>query len=150
VDERCVNIGGISTRYVVEGRGSPILLIHGFGEFLEVWGYNISPLSEHFTVYALDLPGHGLSEEPRADYTLDYAARFVADFMKTLEIKRASLVGHSLGGLLCLKIAIDFPDRVDKLILVDSAGLSNRWPVECSPKLRKLELKLHFAAPWYS
>jgi 4,5:9,10-diseco-3-hydroxy-5,9,17-trioxoandrosta-1(10),2-diene-4-oate hydrolase len=129
VDERYVNIDGISTRYVVEGRGSPVLLIHGFGEFLEVWGYNISPLSGHFTVYALDLPGHGLSEEPRADYTLDYAARFVADFMKTLEIERASLVGHSLGGLLCLKVAIDFPEKVNKLVLVDSAGLSKEAPL---------------------
>jgi 4,5:9,10-diseco-3-hydroxy-5,9,17-trioxoandrosta-1(10),2-diene-4-oate hydrolase len=129
VDERYVNIDGISTRYVVEGQGPPVLLIHGFGEFLEVWGYNISPLSEHFTVYALDLMGHGLSEEPRADYTLDYAATFVADFMKTLEIKRASLVGHSLGGLLCLKLAIDFPEKVDKLVLVDSAGLSKEAPL---------------------
>jgi 4,5:9,10-diseco-3-hydroxy-5,9,17-trioxoandrosta-1(10),2-diene-4-oate hydrolase len=129
VDERYVNIDGISTRYVVEGRGSPVLLIHGFGEFLEVWGYNISPLSGHFTVYALDLPGHGLSEEPRADYTLDYAARFVVDFMNTLEIERASLVGHSLGGLLCLKVAIDFPEKVDKLVLVDSAGLSREAPL---------------------
>jgi len=129
VDERYVNIDGISTHYVVEGRGSPVLLIHGFGEFLEVWGYNISPLSGHFTVYALDLPGHGLSEEPRADYTLDYAARFVTDFMKTLEIERASLVGHSLGGLLCLKVAIDFPEKVNKLVLVDSGGLSREAPL---------------------
>jgi 4,5:9,10-diseco-3-hydroxy-5,9,17-trioxoandrosta-1(10),2-diene-4-oate hydrolase len=129
VDGRYVNIDGISTRYVVKGQGPPVLLIHGFGEFLEVWGYNVSRLSEHFAVYALDLPGHGLSEEPRADYTLDYAARFVVDFMKTLEIERASLVGHSLGGLLCLKLAIDFPEKVDKLVLVDSAGLSREAPL---------------------
>jgi len=129
VDGRYVNIDGVSTRYVVEGQGPPVLLIHGFGEFLEVWGYNVSRLSEHFTVYALDLPGHGLSEEPRADYTLDYAARFVVDFMNTLEIERASLVGHSLGGLLCLKVAIDFPEKVDKLVLVDSAGLSREAPL---------------------
>jgi len=129
LNERYVDIDGISTRYVVEGHGAPVLFIHGFGEFLEVWGYNISPLSEHFTVYAPDLPGHGLSGEPEADYTLDYAARFVANFMKTLQIDRASLVGHSLGGLASLKIAIDFPDRADKLILVDSAGLSREAPL---------------------
>jgi pimeloyl-ACP methyl ester carboxylesterase len=47
VDGRYVNIDGVSTRYVVEGQGPPVLLIHGFGEFLEVWGYNVSRLSEH-------------------------------------------------------------------------------------------------------
>ena len=129
VDERYIDIDEVRTPYVVEGIGSPVLLIHGFGEFLEVWGYNIAPLGEHFSIYALDLPGHGLSEEPRADYTLDYAARFVLNFMKTLQIDRSSLVGHSLGGLVSLKIAMDFPDRVDKLILVDSAGLSREAPL---------------------
>jgi 4,5:9,10-diseco-3-hydroxy-5,9,17-trioxoandrosta-1(10),2-diene-4-oate hydrolase len=129
VDERYIDIDGVRTRYVAEGIGSPVLLIHGFGEFLEVWGYNIAPLAEHFSVYALDLPGHGLSGEPRDDYTLDYAARFVINFMKSLQIDRASLVGHSLGGLVSLKIAMDFPDRVDKLILVDSAGLSREAPL---------------------
>jgi 4,5:9,10-diseco-3-hydroxy-5,9,17-trioxoandrosta-1(10),2-diene-4-oate hydrolase len=128
-NERYVNVDGVRTRYVFEGVGPSVLLIHGFGEFLEIWGYNISPLSQYFSIYAMDLPGHGLSGEPAANYTLNYSAEFTLGFMGALGIERASLVGHSLGGLLCLKVAIDFPEKVDKLVLVDSAGLSKEAPL---------------------
>ena len=128
-NERYVSVDRVSTRYVLEGAGPPVLLIHGFGEFLEVWGYNITPLSEYFSVYAMDLPGHGLSGEPPGNDTLDFTSEFIVHFMQALGIGHASLVGHSLGGLVCLSVAINFPEKMDKLVLVDSAGLSKEAPL---------------------
>lgn len=129
INEKCVNVRGVAIRHTTSGAGSPVLLIHGFGEFLEIWSSNVGPLSEHFSVYALDLPGHGLSQKPRIDYSLTFVTTFVADFMEAMGIERANLIGHSLGGLICLSTAINFPEKVDRLILVDSGGLSEEAPL---------------------
>lgn len=126
LDEKYVVVNGVNIRYVVRGTGSPVLLLHGFGEFLETWAFNIGPLSKHYQIYAMDLPGHGLSEKPAIDYSLRFTAKSVTDFMQTVRIEHASLIGHSLGGLISLSIAINSPDKVDKLILVDSGGLTNK------------------------
>jgi pimeloyl-ACP methyl ester carboxylesterase len=130
LNAKYVDVGGFNLRYVVKGAGQSVLLIHGLSGYLETWIYNIGALSRHFTVYALDLPGHGLSEGPVANYTLDCCThRIAVGFMAALRIERASLVGHSLGGLVCLSVAIQFPQQVDKLVLVDSAGLSKEAPL---------------------
>ena len=126
VDTEYINIDGISIRYACQGKGPAILLFHGFAEFLETWFLNIEPLSRYYTVYALDLPGHGLSGEPQVSYTLDFSTRFALSFMEALGIKHASLIGHSVCGLLCLNLAITFPERVDNLVLVSSTGLSKK------------------------
>ena len=128
-DEKYITVNGINIRYVVKGNGPPILLIHGFGEFLETWWFNIDPLSEHYRIYAMDLPGHGLSDKPAIDYNLPFARESAIHFMQALDIERASLVGHSLGGLLGISVAINFPDKVDRLILVDSGGLAEDAPL---------------------
>jgi len=130
LNAKYADVGGFNLRYVVKGDGPPVLLIHGLGGYLETWIYNIGALSKHFTVYALDLPGHGLSEGPVANYTLECCThRIAVGFMAALRIERASLVGHSLGGLVCLSVAIHFPQKVDKLVLVDSAGLNKEAPL---------------------
>ena len=110
-------------RYTVRGSGAPIILIHGFGEFLEVWWFNIGPLSEHYQVYAMDLPGHGLSDKSGNGYTPPFFTELISDFMQALRIERAHLIGHSLGGAICLSMAINSPGKVDMVILVDSGGL---------------------------
>lgn len=122
-------VKGINVRYIVKGSGSPVLLIHGFGHFLEVWWFNIGPLSQHYQVYAMDLPGHGLSDKPVIDYSLSFATEFIIDLMEALGIGRASLIGHSMGGSICLGGAINFPDKVDRIILVDSGSLSEKVPL---------------------
>jgi 4,5:9,10-diseco-3-hydroxy-5,9,17-trioxoandrosta-1(10),2-diene-4-oate hydrolase len=129
VSDRYVNIDGVSIHYVVEGHGPPVLLIHGLGEFLEVWSRNIARLSEYFSVYAVDLPGHGLSGKPLGSYALDFTSEFIVHFMQALEIERANLVGHSLGAVVCLNLAISFPEKINKLVLVDAAGLSKKVPL---------------------
>jgi len=127
--EKYVAVEGINIRYIVSGSGTPTLLLHGFGEFLEVWWFNIGALSQHFQVYAMDLPGHGLSDKPKIDYGLAFANECATGFMRALGIERANLIGHSMGGVVALSIAINFPEKVDKLILVDSGGLSGETPL---------------------
>ena len=123
--EKYITVEGMKIRYIVKGAGSPLLLLHGFGEFLETWDFNIRPLSEHYRVYAMDLPGHGLSDKPEVAYNIFFFTRFVTNFMHALGIDRASIIGHSVGGAISINIAVSFPEIVDKLILEASSGLSN-------------------------
>lgn len=129
LDGEYIVVKGTKIRYIVKGSGSPVLLIHGFGQFLEVWCLNIGPLSQHYQVYAMDLPGHGLSEKPAVDCTFSFVTEFIIDFMEALGIGHASLIGHSMGGSICLDEAINFPDKVDRIILVDSGSLSGKVPL---------------------
>ena len=114
----------VKIHYVVEGDGPPVILVHGLGASLVVWKENIIPLAETYTVYALDLPGHGLSDKPEdLGYDAVSGAHFLAWFMNTLGIQRSSLIGNSAGGLITGFCAFLYPQRVEKLVLVDSAGL---------------------------
>jgi 4,5:9,10-diseco-3-hydroxy-5,9,17-trioxoandrosta-1(10),2-diene-4-oate hydrolase len=137
-DIKYSNVDGISIRYASQGKGPELLLLHGFGEFLEAWWSNIDSLSEYYTVYALDLPGHGLSQEPHVRYTVDFSTRFVVSFMEAVGIKHASLIGHSVCGLLSLNLAINFPEKVDNLVLVSSIGLTKKE----APLLHRLAMLL--------
>jgi 4,5:9,10-diseco-3-hydroxy-5,9,17-trioxoandrosta-1(10),2-diene-4-oate hydrolase len=126
MDDRYIDVGGISIRYVSKGKGPEILLFHGLGEFLETWWGNIDSLSQYYTVYALDLPGHGLSQKPEVSYTLDFSTSFALGFMEALGIKQASLIGHSVTASLCLNLAIKFTEKVDTIILVGGTSLSRK------------------------
>jgi pimeloyl-ACP methyl ester carboxylesterase len=123
--DRMVNVGGVKTRYWMEGEGSPVVLIHGISNSSEDWLLNIQALAAEHRVYALDLIGHGKTDKPlSASYQFNDFAKFIIDFMDCLGISRADLIGHSLGGAVSLVIAEMYPDRVRRLILVDSAGLA--------------------------
>jgi len=98
-------------------------LIHGIGGSVENWLLNINALAEHHRVYAMDMVGSGHSDKPLVPYSFSYLAQFINDFMEAQNLDRASLIGHSLGGGVSLQFAIQFPDKVEKLALMDSAGL---------------------------
>jgi 4,5:9,10-diseco-3-hydroxy-5,9,17-trioxoandrosta-1(10),2-diene-4-oate hydrolase len=117
-------VGSINTRYWSIGeKGTEVILVHGLGGFAENWMFNIEALAKHFRVYTLDLVGFGKSDKPKAPYTYNYFATFVHDFMKKMQIKKASFIGHSLGGGTILQFALNFPDKVEKLVIISSAGL---------------------------
>jgi pimeloyl-ACP methyl ester carboxylesterase len=123
--DRWVDVGGIRTRYWLEGAGSPVVLIHGLSNSVEHWLLNINALAAEHAVYALDLLGHGRTDKPLSrSYDLAHLARFVIDFMDSLGIEGADLIGHSLGGAVALVIAETCPERVHRLVLADSAGLA--------------------------
>ncbi len=111
-------------RYAKRGEGGEtVVLIHGFGGDLDNWLFNIDALTGAGTVYALDLPGHGQSEKALKDASLKGLSAALLGFMDALGIAKAHLVGHSMGGAVALRTAIDHPDRVASLALISSAGL---------------------------
>jgi pimeloyl-ACP methyl ester carboxylesterase len=123
-----LNVKGLKIRYLVMGSGPQVLLLHGFGGFLETWAFNIPPLSGRYRVYAIDLPGHGLSDRPDNSYNPAFAVASANDILEALGIEQATLIGHSLGGAVSINIALSLPERVSRLVLIDSAGLSRRLP----------------------
>lgn len=130
--DRYITVGRVNTRYWAEGDGdSPVLLIHGIGGYVESWLPSLGALAEQRRVYALDMLGHGRTDKPQAaSYEVADLAQFVHDFMEALEIERAHVVGHSLGGAIATRLAIMFPSAVDKLVLVASAGLGKEVCME--------------------
>ncbi|OKH86874.1 acetoin dehydrogenase dihydrolipoyllysine-residue acetyltransferase subunit [Thalassospira sp. TSL5-1] len=102
---------------------TPIILIHGFGGDLDNWLFNIDALAEHAPVYALDLPGHGQSVKSVDPGDPGIFTQTLLDFMDHCDIRRAHLVGHSMGGLVAGSTALDHSDRVASLTLICSAGL---------------------------
>ena len=126
-EERAGEDINVMVRYVMAGEGPAVLMVHGLGASLSIWEKNIAPLAQGHTVYAIDLPGSGKSDKPkRLDYHSAAGAQFLIRLMDTLGINRATLVGNSGGGLVTTICALSYPERVDKLVLVDSAGLGRQ------------------------
>jgi len=105
------------------GSGPVLVLIHGITGSSLTWEDVISPLAEHHTVIAPDLLGHGDSAKPRGDYSLGAHASGVRDLLLALGHERATVVGHSLGGGVAMQFAYQFPECIDRLVLVASGGL---------------------------
>jgi pimeloyl-ACP methyl ester carboxylesterase len=131
-DDRYVKVGGKRIRYWMEGEGTAVVLVHGLANSVEFWQYNLGPLARHHRVYALDLLGFGRSDKEIGTFSLPYAAASMVDFLDAVGVERAVLVGNSLGGVICAQTAVQHPERVERLILVDSAGFGR----ELSPFLR--------------
>jgi pyruvate dehydrogenase E2 component (dihydrolipoamide acetyltransferase) len=113
-----------SIRYAKRGEGAEtIVLVHGFGGGLDNWLFNIDALAGKARVYALDLPGHGQSTKTLGDPTLAGLSSALTGFMDAVGIDSAHLIGHSMGGAVVLRTALDTPERVKSLTLVCSAGL---------------------------
>lgn len=116
-----IRIDSQKIRYIDSGSGIPLVFIHGFGASIYSWRKNLEPISKYHRVCAPDLPGFGYSDKPLdADYTIDAYADFIIQFMDKLQIKKAILVGHSLGGGIALLTSLKYPSRVKALILLDA------------------------------
>lgn len=118
------NVLGLRTRLLVEGEGSPVLLLHGLGTLAERWLANIDVLGEHHSVFAPDLLNHGLSEDVRfgdAPPQLRQVEHLLA-LMDSLGLGRIAVVGSSYGGLLASLLAVNHPDRVSRLVIVGSGS----------------------------
>lgn len=120
--EERVDVGGIPTRFLVAGRGHPVVLLHADGENRQDWRWVLPPLAAGHRVYAPDLPGFGGTGAP-PDCTPAFLEGFVREFLDTLQLESAVVVGNSLGGLAALRLALHAPARVSALCLVGSAGL---------------------------
>jgi 4,5:9,10-diseco-3-hydroxy-5,9,17-trioxoandrosta-1(10),2-diene-4-oate hydrolase len=124
-ENRFTDVGGVRVRYWAAGPTStdpPLLLIHGIGTFMESWIANFRNLARNFRVYALDLPGHGNSDRPRKNYSVEYYANFIDEFLKTQGLARIRVMGNSFGGGVALQYAHLFPAKTDRVILVANPG----------------------------
>ena len=119
-----VEAGGYKLRYSKLGdSGRVVILLHGFGGDAAGWLFNQGPLAAHATVYALDLPGHGQSSKALRAGSVAHLADTVIAFMDALDIAKAELIGHSLGGAIALQAALAHSNRISALALIGSAGL---------------------------
>lgn len=117
-------IHGYRRAFRIAGSGPAILLIHGIGDNSTTWSTVQAKLAQRFTVIAPDLLGHGLSDKPRADYSVAAYANGMRDLLSILDIERATIVGHSLGGGVAMQFAYQFPQLVERLILVSAGGVT--------------------------
>lgn len=124
-----VDLGGRKTHYIEKGEGEPIILLHGFFYDSYLWAENIDALGQHFKVYALDLWGCGYSTREPLDYGYQLYTDQLVLFMNSLGIQRASLVGQSMGAGTAMMFCLQHEQRVNKLLLVDAAGLPNALPL---------------------
>ena len=118
------DVDGVRVHYQEKGTGTTLVLIHGFTSSTYSWKDVFEPLSKGFHVIAVDLKGFGFSGKPDGDYTRRTQAILVAHLLDYLKIDRAWLCGNSMGGEVALNIALQNPQRVDGLILIDSAGVN--------------------------
>lgn len=114
-------INGLRINYQMSGRGRPVVILHGWGARIESVAPIHRHLERHFTVYSLDLPGFGASQDPPAPWGSDDYKDLVARFLDTFGIDNPTLIGHSFGGKVSIRLAAE--RQVNKLVLIDSAGI---------------------------
>ena len=120
-----VDVDGHRLRYFAGGDGPPLLLIHGLGSSSEDWSLILRDLTRAHRVYAPDLLGWGGSDKPRdGDYSIAAQTELVRAFMDAVHVARADVGGISMGGWVALRLAATHPERVQRLVLIDSVGLN--------------------------
>jgi pimeloyl-ACP methyl ester carboxylesterase len=131
-----IRLHGHRLSYRTGGSGPVLLLLHGITNSSSSWEPVLAQLATRFEVIAPDLLGHGESAKPRGDYSLGASASLMRDLMVALGHERATIVGHSLGGGIAMQMAYQFPERVERLVLVSSGGLGRA----VTPVLRAVAL----------
>ena len=117
-------IHGYRRAFRIAGSGPVLLLIHGIGDNSMAWEPVLSKLARRFTVIAPDLLGHGQSDKPRADYSVAAYANGMRDLLSVLDIDQVTVVGHSLGGGVAMQFAYQFPQMVERLVLIGAGGVT--------------------------
>src|SRR2546421_2053682 len=120
---RELTLHGHRMAYRQAGDGPVVVLLHGTTSASSIWRRVLPYLARRFTVIAPDLAGHGGSDKPKGDYSLGAHASGVRDLLVALGHDRATFVGHSLGGGIAMQLSYQFPERCERLVLVDSGGL---------------------------
>ena len=123
--ERSVTVFGAKINYIEVGDTAKpkVILLHGLGGSVANWSLNTSAIAQNYHVIALDQVGFGKSDKPPLKYRLGTYTDFLDKFMSELKIEKASLVGNSMGGWVAGLMAIKYPNRVEKIVLADAAGI---------------------------
>ncbi|MBA4394503.1 MAG: hypothetical protein C0407_13200, partial [Desulfobacca sp.] len=121
---------GLKINTIIAGDPShpPLVLIHGWPSSAYLWRHMIPELAKHFYVIAPDIPGHGKSDKPsNIQYDLNFLRGFILDVFEAFDLKTASLACHDLGGMAGLSFAVRHPERLEKLIVMDTSPYAD-WP----------------------
>lgn len=147
MESHYIEIDGLRAHYLVAGEGEPVLLLPGFAASAAMSSEAIlKPLARRFRVYGLDLPGCGDAGKPPIQYGFELGVRCLAGFLDALSLETVNVIGLSQGGLIGLGLTLNHSHRVNKLVLVASAGIGH----DVSPFIRLLSLPVIgevFAAP---
>jgi pimeloyl-ACP methyl ester carboxylesterase len=122
-----IEVGGVQANYVDVGSGEedPVVLVHGLGGQWQNWLENIPRLAQDRRVIAMDLPGFGLTPESEGEISIPEYGRWVDALCDRVGLEQIDLVGNSMGGYIAAEVAIQFPQRVARLVLVSAAGISS-------------------------
>jgi len=119
-----VKLGNYRIHYMVAGQGKPLVLVHGLAGRAEDWLSLIPEFTKNgYQVYAIDLLGYGRSDQPDVDYSIALETDILRQFLDSQNLYQPDIAGWSMGGWISLKFAAEHPERVHRLILMDSAGL---------------------------
>jgi pimeloyl-ACP methyl ester carboxylesterase len=121
--EKVAVVYGQNIHYFEAGEGPAVILLHGLGAVKEIWGNNLGAFSGKYHVYAIDQIGFGQSDKPHLDYRVATFTDFLYGFMQSQHLNKATLVGNSLGGWIALDFTLQHPEMVDKVVLVNAAGM---------------------------
>ncbi|MGB5911027.1 MAG: alpha/beta hydrolase [Promethearchaeia archaeon] len=120
MSEEFAEVNGINICYEIHGKGYPIILVHGFGNKKEHWRAQVEDLSNYFKVIRFDNRGAGKSERPDGPYSMELYANDINALMDYLEIEKAHIIGHSLGGMIVQNFILKYPHRTNKVILINT------------------------------
>ncbi len=137
------NINGIKVCYEIHGEGYPIVLIHGFGSRKEGFKCQIPVLAKRFRVITFDNRGAGKSERVKEPYTMEILANDIRSLLDFLEIKKSHILGTSMGGIIAQQFVLQYPEYVNKLVLVNTiSGAPDNVGLELLKKNRLEQLEL--------
>jgi 2-hydroxy-6-oxonona-2,4-dienedioate hydrolase len=115
---------GQKIKYVEAGSGPVVVLLHGLGGNSTNWAFNTAALGQKYRVIVPDQVGFGQSDKPLINYRVGTYVDFLDKFLSGLKVERATLVGNSMGGWVAAAYALKYPNKVDRLVLVDAAGFA--------------------------
>lgn len=123
-----IMIGDNRVRYFEEGEGETVLFIHGIGQAMYTFRKNVHALSQYCHVVTVDLLGHGLSDKPDIDYTIDDFSSMIYDFTQAMALENVTLLGFSTGAVIALDVAQKHPELIKRLILLSPGGVTKTYP----------------------
>lgn len=125
----CIDVEGYKIHYYEEGEGQPLLLVHGIGQSIYTWRNNIQDLSTYFRVIAIDMIGCGQSDKPELEYSIRNNCEFLRAFLDAMEIETIHIVAFSSGAIQVLDFIQNYPERIEKVVLISPGGLTRYYPM---------------------
>jgi pimeloyl-ACP methyl ester carboxylesterase len=149
--QRWMSVDGEAINTIELGDGPPLVFVHGLSGCWQNWLEQVPVLAREHRVVTLDLPGFGSSPMPSGEISISRYARLLDGLLGELEIDAAAVVGNSMGGFIAAELAIAFPQRVERLVLISAAGIStyaDPRTARALPTLRRSQRILTAAAAW--